>query len=171
MRISDEKSSHVRNRFQHAKSYNCYPVKLTYMLRIYVDTDVFLNLWFQEMLEYNPAFERTERLLEAVISCRFFLIISELTLEELSRRMRIPLDKVRVDYFGRYESLGKLGFVEITQEIVDEARQISRRHEPDATHAVVAKQKMAILITRNIRHFLPMARKLGLKVRLPEQVI
>jgi len=140
------------------------------MLRIYVDTDIFLNLWFNEMIRYNPVFERAKRLLERVISCRLFLIISELTLEELSRNMRLSIDTIKSDYFNEYANLGKLSVAEVTQDIVNEARRLSH-HVGDATHAVIAKREGAVLITRNKRHFLPIARKLRLRIVVPEQVI
>lgn len=149
-----------------------YAVKPTYMLRIYVDANVFLNTWFLEMHRFDPLFERAERLLQAVVDCRFFLIISTLTLKELSRKMSASPDDVKSGYFRMYESVGKLSIVTVTQDMVDEAKHAQlRTHLSDAIHAVVARRENAVLVTRNIRDFRVAARKLNLDIRRPDDLI
>jgi predicted nucleic acid-binding protein len=139
------------------------------MNRIYVDTDVFLNTWFREMLKLNPAFYRTERLLEKVVECTYYLVISNLTLKELSKKMSLSTNDIKAFYFEKYEQMGKLSVVKVTQPMIDQARGVPT-HLTDAVHAVVAKQENAILVTRNIKDFRRAAKKLGLRVARPEEL-
>jgi len=140
------------------------------MLRIYVDSDIFLNTWFREMHGLDPVFQRAERLFQAIVDCVFFLIVSDLTLEELSRRIPLPISMVKSDYFDQYKRLGKLKVIEVKQDIVDEASRLPT-HRADAIHATIAKREKATLVTRNIKHYRKVARIIGLRVRLPEQLI
>jgi len=139
------------------------------MRRIYIDSDVFLNTWFREMHKWTPVFHYAERILEKIIDCTFFLIISDLTLEELSKKIPLPVSRVKSEYFSEYERRQKLKVVEVTRDVSDEASRLPTHHA-DAIHALVARRENALLVTRNIRHYRNVARILKLRVLRPEEL-
>jgi hypothetical protein len=47
---------------------------------IYLDSNVFLNVRFEEMAKFGLLFYSSKMLLEQVIECKFVLVISELTI-------------------------------------------------------------------------------------------
>jgi len=141
--------------------------------KVYVDSNVFLNVWFEEMLKFSPAFYYSRRLLEAILKCRFRLVISDLTVKELSRKTSLPKERIIEEYLKPYEMVGKLTIVETTMEDLRKANEVSRRyrlHASDALHALVAKNEGCILVTRDVE-LRTTARKMTMESSLPEELI
>lgn len=55
--------------------------------KIYVDANVFLNIWFKEMMKNGTIFRSSKKILRAVIDCQYYLVISNLVITELSKKM------------------------------------------------------------------------------------
>jgi len=143
------------------------------LAKVYVDSNIFLNVWFEEMLRFSPAFYYSRKLLDAILECRLWLIISDLTVKELSRKTNLSKETIVEEYLKPYEMVGKLTIVETTKENIREAGEISRRHRlhaSDALHALVAKNEGCILITRD-EELRKTAKRIGLRVALPEELI
>jgi len=143
------------------------------IVKVYVDSNVFLNVWFEELLRLSPAFYYSRRLLDAILECRFRLVISDLTVKELSRKTNLPKETIIEEYLKPYEMVGKLTIIEATKENIREANEISRRHRlhaSDALHALVAKNEGCILVTRDVE-LRTTARRIGVKSSLPEELI
>ena len=47
---------------------------------IYLDSNVFLNVRFEEMAKFGQLFYSSKMLLEQIIECKFVLVTSELTI-------------------------------------------------------------------------------------------
>lgn len=143
------------------------------IVKVYVDSNVFLNVWFEELLRLSPAFYYSRKLLDAILECRFRLVISDLTVKELSRKTNLPKETIIEEYLKPYEMVGKLTIIETTKENIREANEISRTyrlHASDALHALVAKKEGCILVTRDVE-LRTTARRISVKSSLPEELI
>jgi len=140
--------------------------------RVYVDSNIFLNVWFEEMLRFSPAFYHSRKLLDAILECEFQLFVSDLTVKELSKRTNLSREVIVQDYLKPYEMVEKLTVIDTTKEMIREAGSISRRyrlHASDALHALVAKNEGCILVTRD-EELKTTARRLGVRAVLPEEL-
>jgi len=138
------------------------------MKKIYVDSNVFISYWDREygrnisdFLEYYSAevFRRT-------ISCEFKLVISELTLREIRRILRLDEETLYAS-LNEYRELGKLEILKISKYTWAKAEEIAKRgesHVTDIAHALVAKEADALLVTWNLRDF----KRLGIAVTSPK---
>ncbi len=141
-------------------------------LKIYVDSNVFLNVWFEEMLRFSPAFYYSRKLLDGVLACRFWLVVSDLTVKELSKKTNLSREVIMEEYLGPFEMVEKLTVVETTEKMIREAGSVGRRyglHASDALHAFVAKNENSVLVTRD-EELRTTARRMGLRVVLPEEL-
>jgi predicted nucleic acid-binding protein len=142
-------------------------------LKIYVDSNIFLNVWFEEMLRFSPAFYHSRKLLDAILECKFRLVISDLTVKELSRKTNLSKEIIMKEYLRPYDMVEKLTVIETTKDMIREAGSISRKyrlHASDALHALVAKNEGCILVTRD-KELRATARRIGLRAVLPEELI
>ena len=143
------------------------------VVKVYVDSNIFLNVWFEEMLRLSPAFYYSRRILDAILECKFLLVISDLTLKELSRRTNLSREVIVEQYLRPYEMVEKLTVIETTKDMIREASSISRRHRlhaSDALHALVAKNEDCVLVTRD-EELRTTARRIGVRAALPEDLI
>ena len=142
-------------------------------MKIYVDSNIFLNVWFEEMLRFSPAFYHSRKLLDAILECKFRLVISDLTVKELSRKTNLSKEIIMKEYLRPYDMVEKLTVIETTKDMIREAGSISRKyrlHASDALHALVAKNEGCILVTRD-KELRATARRIGLRAVLPEELI
>lgn len=59
------------------------------MKKIYVDTNIFLDYLFDRMVGLVPASYFAERLFDAIFDCKYYLIISDLTIKELETHSKM----------------------------------------------------------------------------------
>ena len=143
------------------------------MEKLYLDANIFLNIWFEEMLRLSPAFYYARRLLDAILECKFLLIISDLTVKELSKKTGLSRDVIIQEYLKPYEMVGKLTIIETTKEMVKEAEMNSQRyglHASDALHALIAKREECTLVTRD-EELRTKGRRIGVRTALPEELV
>ena len=141
--------------------------------KIYVDSNIFLNIWFEEMLKFSPAFYYSRKILDEILECKFKLVISDLTVKELSRKTGLSKEVIINEYLKPYEMVAKLTIVETSEEIIKEANAIGRRHRlhaADALHVLVAKKEKCILVTRDVELRIT-ARRIDVRATLPEELI
>lgn len=130
-------------------------------------------MWFEEMLRFSPAFYHSRKLLDAILECKFRLVISDLTVKELSRKTNLSKEIIMKEYLRPYDMVEKLTVIETTKDMIREAGSISRKyrlHASDALHALVAKNEGCILVTRD-KELRATARRIGLRAVLPEELI
>ena len=124
------------------------------MKKIYVDTNIFLDYLFDRMVGLVPASYFAERLFDAIFDCKYFLIISELTIKELETHSKMTKDML-LEMFREYEDVGKLEILSIDQKTIDRAKGIAKEKKvpvPDAIHAILAQTAGTIVVTRD-KHF------------------
>lgn len=141
--------------------------------KVYVDSNIFLNVWFEEMLRFSPAFYYSRKILDAILACKFQLVISDLTVKELSRKTGLSKEVIVNEYLKPYEMVTKLTIIETSMEMIKEANTISRRyglHAADALHALVAKKEKCALVTRD-KELTRTARRIDVRALLPEELI
>ena len=140
---------------------------------VYVDSNIFLNVWFEEMLKFSPAFYYSRRILDLILECKFRLVISDLTVKELSRKTDLTKEVIVQEYLGSFDMVGKLMVVETTREMIQEANAVGRKyglHGADALHALVAKREGCVLVTRDVE-LKTTARRISVRAVLPEELV
>jgi len=141
--------------------------------KVYLDANIFLNVWFDEMIKTGEPFYASFKLLDAVLECKYDLILSDLLIRELAKKTSLTYNQVLDNYLKPFEILGKLSIRKTTMSIADEAVYLSSTygiHKVDALHAIHAKSEGCILVTRDIA-LLRTARKYGIMSKKPEDLI
>ena len=141
--------------------------------KVYIDSNIFLNVWFEEMLRFSPAFYYSRKILDAILECKFQLVISDLTVKELSRKTGLSKEVIVKEYLKPYEMVAKLTIIETSMEMIKEANAISRRsglHAADALHALVVKKEKCTLVTRD-KELTRTARIIDVRASLAEELI
>ena len=124
-----------------------------------MDTNVFISFWDNEygrnitdFLEYY-----SKNALDRVLSCKFHLIISDLTIKELSEAIRPKKSREEIlTYFEPYEKLDKIRILVPDTTDWEEARRLRNTtglHLKDALHTVLAKKTKSTLVTWNLKDF------------------
>ena len=121
------------------------------MSKLYLDTCIIIdaikgrtNIFGKNI--GNPACD----LIKEAISCKYHLIISSWTLEELSKQI---LPNQATMFFA----LAKKKIIDVTynNEDKENAKQRSNDNYDDALHIIIAEKERAdYIITRNIDHFI-----------------
>jgi predicted nucleic acid-binding protein len=126
-------------------------------MKIYVDSNLFISYWDREygrnienFLEYVSG-----EILNRTVSCEFSIIISDLTVKEIKRRM-VFSDEELNSSLRIYKDMNKLTVIEGTEAMWSQAKKISNErgvHMSDAMHTVFAKEAGAVLVTWNVKDF------------------
>ena len=141
--------------------------------KLYLDSNIFLNVWFEEMVRLGEVFYTSKKLLDEIINCKYLLVISELTIKELSKKTDLPIDIVYDEYLKIYKMVDKLTIVKVTKKIAEDAVYLSSSygiHKTDALHAMMAKSNDCILITRDVE-LRCAASKYGIATFRPEEIL
>jgi len=141
--------------------------------KIYVDSNVFLNVWFEEMIKKGEVFFSSKKLLRLTIDCHFFLIISNLTLMELAKKIGISEDVVVDEYLREFVLSDKIEIVKVSRRVAQDASYLYSTtgiHITDAIHAIVALLNQCILVTRD-RELSNVAKSIDLLCCRPEDLI
>ena len=141
--------------------------------KIYVDSNVFLNVWFREMIKNGGVFFSSNKLLHLIIDCNFFLVISNLTLMELAKKVGTSENVVVDDYLREFVLSDKIEIVKVSRKVTQDASYLYSTtgiHMTDAIHAVVALVNQCILVTRD-RELSNAAKSIDLFCCRPEDLI
>lgn len=127
------------------------------MKKVYVDSNVFISFWDKEygrnitdFLEYY-----SEEVLNRVIGCEFFIVISDWTVKELMAREQVSREEL-MSALSPYQLIQKLEIVTPDSNDFEEAKRIKKQtgiHYPDSMHAALAKKAGAIIVTWNTKDF------------------
>jgi predicted nucleic acid-binding protein len=142
-------------------------------IRLYLDSNIFLNVWFREMIKKGTVFRSSKRLLESILECRYTLFVSMLTLRELSSKTDLPEAVLMDEYLKPFTMIDKLDIIRVTAKVAEEAAYMHSSwgiHMMDAIHAVVAKQNNCILVTRD-NELVEAAKSYGVRCVEPEELI
>lgn len=123
------------------------------MGKLYLDTHIFADYWFDRHDIRRPLGEFAHRLLQDAVSCKHLILISPDTLEEL-RAVGLPDNHIQ-QLLSPLQEKQKLVRVTASALPEAEARQLgSTRRIPyaDALHAVLARDNGAVLVTRDHHH-------------------
>lgn len=125
------------------------------MIKLYLDTNVFLSYWQQEMRGFVPLFERVRRIFEETIECKYYLVISGLTIAEMALKIKVPEELVVEEYLKEFSLVQKIDIVSNTKQEWSEARKLAREiglHLKDSLHVIAAKNQGCILVTEDKTH-------------------
>ncbi len=122
-------------------------------MKLYIDADVWLNFWLDEMLGLIPASHYTEELLGKACREDWTIVISEHVKKEIFKKKVSPEDLENM--LAKLREGGLLEEVEAGQRDIELADRIYRSkglHRSDALHATLAIKSKAIMVTRTA-HF------------------
>ena len=113
------------------------------MKQIYVDTNVFLSYWFSDFGRIEDFQEyRTKSLFDRAIKCEFKMLISGLTLYEMSAVSGLSKKELIKDWVKPFIAAKKLQILEANQDDITRALNLVKKrkvkHKADAIHAVLA---------------------------------
>ena len=116
--------------------------------RVYLDTNVFINYLYDGARV--DLVEASEAVFDAVVACRYFLVVSDVTVREMVKVTGFSWDEVFERVFKPYVALGKLEFVRLSGEAAEEATFYSSTfgvHMLDAFHMALASLHRCLLVT------------------------
>ncbi len=135
-------------------------------LPIYLDVNIYRD-YLEERTnrEGKDLEEKAWNIFARTISCEFKIVISDVLINQLAHQITPGKSQFLLELL---KSKGKLVMVNVTVEDKKKANKLSTNYE-DALHAVVAARAGAeLLVTRNIRDFLPFNHLI--KAKLPENL-
>lgn len=121
-------------------------------MRIYCDTNIYLDLLLGRKDYLRPLDEFAYQIFKRVEKGEFTLIISDHLLYELESN----LDDTRriTELLQSLNDKGRIIKISKTRDDVLKAKQISKEHWKDALHAILANRAKAVyLLTRNISDY------------------
>jgi len=120
--------------------------------KIYLDTNIFLNVWFLEMRKCRDLYTNSKKLLQAIIDCHYYLVISNLVITELAKKTGMPEEIIIEEYLKEFIIRNKMTIVKISKKIAQDASYLYSTHGlhmTDAIHAIAALSNQCILVTRD----------------------
>ncbi len=123
-------------------------------MKLYIDADVWLNFWQDEMLGLLPASHYAEELLKKANREGWTVVVSDLVKEEVFDKNVLP-----ADFDARLLELrigGLIEEVEVEEKddvLAGRLRRERGLHLSDALHAALAIRTKSAIVTRNIKHF------------------
>ena len=133
-----------------------------------MDANIFLNYWFDEFSKSAEAYY-AQQLFERTIGCEFLFVITDITLDELSAKSNLSMDKIKDAWLSEFIKMKKI-IIEIPtiQDLKNAARMTRELRIPkkDAIHAAFCLRNKLPIVTRD-KHFQEID---GLSVFLPEEL-
>lgn len=123
------------------------------MTRYYIDTNIWIDYWEDRSDGIRPLGEFAFQFFKKVVQRGDMIYYSSFTLKEL--RTRLSYEAIEKHLFKQFRDSGILKYAEISDAQMDEAVKLaSKRSVPvaDALHSILARDKKAILISRD-SHF------------------
>jgi predicted nucleic acid-binding protein len=141
--------------------------------KLYLDSCVFLNVWFDELVNEGRSFAASKRLLEEIINCTYHLTISKLTIIEITKKMNTTEDTIMNYFLKQFQIIGKLKIIKLTEKIAEEAVHFGSSygvHKADALHAMLAKMNGCVLVTLD-NELLEAAKRFSVPAKKPDELI
>jgi len=124
-------------------------------MKLYFDTNIYLDYWEDRKDKLKPLGEFAFSLMEESIKRRFFVLISEMIIKELSNVLAIKRKEVFAKILSSLIESGKLIFVGVSIEQMNESEKIAKQKnipKADALHTVLARDNHAVLVSRDNHH-------------------
>jgi rRNA-processing protein FCF1 len=144
-----------------------------YVQNLYLDSNIYLNIWFEERNGINNYCDSSLKLMEEIIHCKYKLITSNLIIKELAKKTDQSEETIILNFMKPFISLSKYEMEKITQKIADDAAYFCGMygiHKVDAIHAMIAQLNDCYLVTRD-RDLIFAAKEYGVKTYRPEDLI
>ena len=141
------------------------------MNELYLDTNILLDYYLDRKDGIRPLGEFAFRLLKESVGCRYSVLISDLTTEELRSALKISEKDVWREVLFSLKYARKIRLVQSSDKQYDEARRLSKEigiHQKDMLHTIIARDNHASIVTRD-KHF-DIVRNL-VNVYLPEELV
>jgi len=116
--------------------------------KVYVDTNIFCNVFFSDT-KRKDLVEASRKFLEEIIKCKYYLVISELTIFELVKVTGLNREVIIKEFFKSFSAVNKLKIVKKNRKIAEDAVYFSSSfgiHIVDAFHAIIAKMNDCWLV-------------------------
>ena len=123
-------------------------------MKIYLDTNIYIDYWDDRKDARLPLGEFAHTLLKRTLSCEFTIVYSDLVVNELSRHCALTDGEVFQYFFKELEQNGKLKFIRgYSREVAEQLANMHNVPLADAIHILLAKQSNSLLVSRD-KHFL-----------------
>jgi predicted nucleic acid-binding protein len=139
-------------------------------MRVFVDTNVFLDYYFDRKDSVKPLGEFAFNFFNAAIGCRFTVLISIEVIEELELATGFGMDKIWEVILGRLKETGKIELLEPTKSQTAMAGRLKKEKVlpfNDCLFAAIAFDLGIPLVSRD-RHFEQFE---FVKAMLPEELL
>ncbi len=135
-------------------------------LKLYIDTNVFVYASEDSKNIYGKDLsESASKIFFESSKCKFFIVISSWTLEELSRIKKVENLKFLFELIRK-----KIVTIQYSEEDLYNAKKLNSEHYHDALHFLLAlKSKADYIVTRNVKDFEEYKSKI--KVVKPEFIL
>lgn len=123
--------------------------------RVFVDTNIFLDYYFDRRDSIKPLGEFAFQFFRKAISCEYFIIIPKDVVFEIKEIINCNESYLNNIVFKELLNAKKIEFIDSSAVQVEEARKISKEfHIPktDSLCAVLARDYGAIVVSRD-KHF------------------
>jgi len=120
--------------------------------KIYLDANIFLNVWYKEMMQLGKIYDSSKKLLQSINDCHYFLVISNLVIYELSKKMEVSEQVIIDKYLQEFFLTKKIKIIKISSKIAQDASYMHSSqgiHMADAIHAIAALMNSCVLVTRD----------------------
>lgn len=126
------------------------------MKKIYLDANIYYNLWLRESKNGIPLDYYANNLIERILKEDFVLVVSDLLIEEVIKKWGF-VKELFLSLLAELDCKNKLIKAEITQELRNQIKEKiefykikkSTIHLSDMTHIMLAKQENAIFVTND----------------------
>lgn len=132
------------------KRLNCTKSIIVMSKRIYVDTNIYLDLFEERKDNIKPLGEFAFQLFQKALACEFTIVISEPVLSEINRTT--VNKQIAEEFLQELKDAGKLICVRVQEE--DRIKADCTQNYFDAMHAILARKAgCEYLVSRNLKDF------------------
>lgn len=145
------------------------------MRKLYLDTCIFLDYWWDRKENLRPLGEFAFQLINRAIECEFIIVISEDTLTELSNVLEKNRRHIKKTLLNGLMTKNKIETITATKAQEKETKRISKKYgvpSLDAQHAILARDMGITLVSRD-NHMFYLAEKEEFetfKLKKPEEI-
>lgn len=125
------------------------------MERILLDTNIFLDFYWNRKDSVKPLGEFAFKLIQEAIGCKYFVLSCKSIIEEIKNVSGLSDEEVHENILKGLEKANKFEILEESSEQVQKAKELSNLKQMplcDALIVILAKETNAIIISRDI-HF------------------
>lgn len=122
------------------------------MEKIFLDTNIFLDFYFDRKDQLKPLGEFAFKLIQETINCKYLVLTCKEVIKELCENSYTSEENVWKNILGELEKANKIEKVVCSEEQVIEANNFSNFYKIpkyDALFAILARDARAILVSRN----------------------